>query len=98
MLPSLPPLLCRTCVVTFTQLFFAKVPRTATKEQIQALFASFGEVDSVNLFAPYEVRIAGERRSSLALAGVQLSVCHNMPCRHLFCKEQHDSTGLANTR
>lgn len=39
------------------QLFFAKVPRSATREQIEALFASFGEVVSLNLFAPFEVRV-----------------------------------------
>lgn len=40
------------CVV---QLFFAKVPRSATSQQIQEVFARFGEVESLNLFVPFEV-------------------------------------------
>lgn len=37
------------------QLFFAKVPRTASREQVQDVFARFGEVVSLNLFTPFEV-------------------------------------------
>jgi hypothetical protein len=43
------------------QLFFAKVPRTATQQQIQDVFARFGEVVSLNLFTPYEVSLCWNR-------------------------------------
>jgi hypothetical protein len=37
------------------QLFFAKVPRSASAEQIKSLFARFGEVTQLALFAEYPV-------------------------------------------
>jgi hypothetical protein len=39
------------------QLFFAKVPRSASAEQIKSLFARFGEVAQLDLFAEYPVRL-----------------------------------------
>jgi hypothetical protein len=43
------------CLLSVLQLFFAKVPRTAGRQLIEELFARFGELLSLNLFAPYEV-------------------------------------------
>jgi len=48
------------------QVFFAKVPRTATQQQIAALFAAHGEVVSLNLFTPYEVKPPCELADALA--------------------------------
>lgn len=57
------------CVV---QLFFAKVPRSATSQQISDVFARFGEVESLNLFVPFEVSHA---------AG-NCTACHAAQDRH----------------
>lgn len=37
------------------QLFFAKVPRSASRSALLELFSSFGEVVDINLFAEYPV-------------------------------------------
>lgn len=62
--PVLRSLLCAS--VAALQMFFAKVPRTATRQQIQDLFAQFGEVQSLNLFTPYEVRRMRTLRTATA--------------------------------
>jgi hypothetical protein len=40
------------------QLFFAKVPRSASAEQIKSLFARFGDVTQLDLFAEYPVSVS----------------------------------------
>lgn len=43
------------------QLFFAKVSRSATEDDVQQLFQQFGQVQGVNLFRAFQVCSAGSR-------------------------------------
>jgi RNA recognition motif-containing protein len=56
------------CVSPAVQLFFAKVLRTATEEDVRQLFSQFGPVCEVNMFRAFQVGVAaglwGQRGSA----------------------------------
>jgi hypothetical protein len=51
------------CVVQrILQLFFAKVSRSASEDDVQQLFQQFGQVQGINLFRAFQVRAVGSRQ------------------------------------